>query len=892
MRLSAGARIGPYEVVGSLGVGGMGEVYRVRDTRLNRDVAIKVLPISVHDDPAVRSRFEREAQALAALNHPHIAAIYDVIDVSAQRAIVMELVAGSTLADLIASGGVSLREAIRYGIHVSDALSAAHAAGIVHRDLKPSNIVITENGSAKVLDFGIAKRNAMVDAATAEMTVASALTEEQSLIGTAGYMSPEQVHGGSADARSDIFSLGVVLYEAMSGRRAFQGETTSALLASVLRDDPPSLRAIVPATPRAVERCVMRCLDKDPRRRYQHAADLRMALEDVRDDLAAPEATHPSATIARTPSVGRRLLPLLYATSGLALGLLGLTALSPSSSSTILTPRYRPLITEAASAASPSWSPDGRTLAYIAQVNGEPQVFMRGIDSAQSTQLTKEPASVQPPFWSPDGSRIYFVRNRDCNLVSVSVGGGEPTPVVGANDEKAQATSSCRATISPDGRTIAFARGPVGNMQLWTLETASGTARMLSPAGMPQPLANVQAIRFAPDGTKIAVQASTTALNQSRGIWVLSWPGGVARLLFGDAPYVAAQFSIGWMPDSRRVVMSGSPLDGGVPRLLVADISANTLTPLSGGKDAETSPAVSPDGTRIAFVSQSSGSDLIQFPISGGPPETVLATSRSESYPDVSASGLLAYVTDADGSSAVRLKSATDTWSRAIVGGRDVKADIREVRLSPDGQRIAVGAYGSEHLLWIVPSAGGSPVRLDSESTDHHGPSWSPDGNWIAYRRMVNGSWSVVKRPIGGGSIVRLDEASPGGGATDWSPDGSWIAHCRPDGMHLVSPNGGPIRVLSGLTACTFRFSRDGSRLFAVRRGRDRRWELTTWDVAAGREAGVVELPIATAAELQWLATSPDDTRVIVSAATNTSDIWLLEQFEPPPRSWTRWLPW
>jgi len=891
MRLSSGARIGPYEIVASLGAGGMGEVYRARDTRLNREVAVKVQPISLHADPALRARFEREAQALAALNHPHIAAIYDVIDVADHRAIVMELVPGSTLAERMASGPVLLRDAIRYGIHISDALSVAHAAGIVHRDLKPSNIVITESGSAKVLDFGIAKRGVMADAATAETTVGAALTEERAVIGTAGYMSPEQVHGRAVDARSDIFSLGVVLYEAMSGRRAFHGDTTSALIASVLRDDPPPLRSLVPAIPRTVERCVMRCLDKDPRRRYQHAADLQMALEDAREDLSAPEPVHASTTNAGTPSFGRRVMwPLVFTAAGLVIGVVGLVALTPRSSLAI-PPRYRPLITEATSAASPAWSPDGKTLAYLADVNGESRIFLRAIESAQSTQLTGQAASPQQaPFWSHDASRIYFVRNRDCTLVSVSVGGGEPIPVAGAaNDEGTQTPNSCRAAMSPDGRTIAFARGPVGNMQLWTLETGTSTPQMLNPTGMPRPLANVQAIRFAPDGRTLAIQATATALNQSRGIWVISWPAASARLMFGDAPYVAANFSIGWMPDSRRIVMSGSPLDGGLPRLLVADIAANTLTPLSSGKDAETSPAVSPDGSRIAFVSRNSRSDLIQFPIAGGPPETVLATSRTESYPDVSASGLLAYVTDADGASAVRLKSASDTWSRAILGGGELKADIREVRLSPDGQRVAIGSYASEHLLWIVPSAGGSPVRLDSESTDQHGPSWSPDGNWIAYRRMVNGSWSIVKRPIGGGSIVRLDDANPGGAATDWSPDGRWIAHCRPDGLHLVSPDGGQPRVLAGLHTCASRFSRDGSELIALRRGRDRHWELTIWDVAAARELRVVALPVAPATELEWPALSADGTRVIVSATTNTSDIWLLEQFETPAPSWTSW---
>ncbi|MGH6693251.1 MAG: LpqB family beta-propeller domain-containing protein, partial [Gammaproteobacteria bacterium] len=438
----------------------------------------------------------------------------------------------------------------------------------------------------------------------------------------------------------------------------------------------------------------------------------------------------------------------------------------------------------------------------------------------------------------------------------------------------------------PDGRTIVFGKGQVGAMQLWMLETSTGAAHMLNPAGMPRPLAVVQGMAFSPDNRTLAIQASTTALNQSRGIWLISWPEGAARLLFGDAPYLASNFSISWMPDSRRIVMSGTPLNGGTPHLLVADITANTLTPLTAGKDAETSPSVSRDGSRLAFVSPSSQSDLIQFPVGGGSPEPLLATSRSESYPDMSASGMLAYVTDADGTPAVRLRSAGDTWSRAIVGGSELKGEIREVRLSPDGQRVAVGAYAAEHVIWIAPTAGGTPVRLDSESTDHHGPSWSPDGNSIAYRRMVDGKWSVVKAPLGGGPVVRLDDADPGGGATDWSPTGQWIAHSRTEGLRLVSPDGSQIRTLSGLRTGAFRFSRDGSTLLAIRRGDRRRWELSTWNVAAGRELRAVELPVAPSEELQWLALSPDGARIIVTAVTNTSDIWLLEQFEPPSPPW------
>ncbi len=781
---------GPYEIIGRLGEGGMGVVYRARDTRLGREVALKVLPLSVSIDPDRRVRFEREAQALAALNHPRIAAIHDVLEAEGVHAIVMELVAGRTLADRIAQGPLLCRDVISIGIDISEALAAAHAGAIVHRDLKPANIVITDGGNAKVLDFGIAKLVGEDD--TSPEATSTALTGRHGVIGTAGYMSPEQAHGHSVDARSDIFSLGTVLYEALSGHRAFRGDTTAATVAAVLRDDPPPLRSIVPTTPRAVERCVMRCLEKEPRRRYQNALDLKVALEDAREDLttSGTRAVDPTSKPAR----GRRARRWLgWGATGLVLATAGFIAADVSRAPIVFTPFYRPFITEVTSASNPAWSPDGKTLAYLDVINGQPEVFVRGADASQSTGVAKDAASSSMLLWAPDGSRLYFMRG-DGSIASVGAGGGEAQRVEGVAKAGAADGYMGRAAFTPDGRSLVFSRGLAGAVQLSTLDTGTSAARPLTPTGLPATLAIVQAMAFSPDGRTLALLASTTAANQSRGIWLISWPDGAARHVLADAPYVAWGFSFAWMPDSRRIVMSGSPVHGGSARLLVVDTVTATLTPLTAGKESEGNPAVSPDGSRIAFVSQRSGQDLIQLPLDGGPPEPLVATSRTETNPDVSASGLLAYVTDADGAPVVRLRSATDTWSRPLTGSSDREDDRvarpGEVRLSRDGQRAAVGTSGAEHLIWIYATAGGSPVRLDQASTDQHGPSWSPDGNWIAYRRLLNGTWSIVKAPLGGGAIVRLDEATPGGGTTDWSPTGAWIAHSRPDGMHLVSARG------------------------------------------------------------------------------------------------------
>lgn len=239
------------------------------------------------------------------------------------------------------------------------------------------------------------------------------------------------------------------------------------------------------------------------------------------------------------------------------------------------------------------------------------------------------------------------------------------------------------------------------------------------------------------------------------------------------------------------------------------------------------------------------------------------------------------------------MQSGADAWPRTIGGASAAEQDRatqpNAVRLSPDGQRIAVEEYGSEHPIRIYPTAGGTPVRLDPDTTDQHGASWSPDGNWIAYRRLRNGSWEIVKAPLGGGATVRLDDANPGGAPTDWSPTGQWIGHYRPDGLHLVAPDGALKRVLK-IGPSSFRFTRDGARLILARRGANRQWELTTWDVTTDREVKTVALPLASTTTVAGLALSPDNSHIIVAAGTATSDIWLLEKFELPAAPWARWL--
>ena len=463
MPLQVGDNLGPYEILASIGAGGMGEVYRARDGRLGRDVALKVLPEEVSTDPGRRQRFETEARAVAALNHPNIVSVYDVGLQDRTAYIVSELVRGETLRRTIARGPMPVRKVLDMAAQITDGLSAAHAVSIIHRDLKPENVMLTADGRVKILDFGLAKSICGMAAQT-DATRTMALSQPGSIVGTVSYMSPEQASGrADLDGRSDQFSLGLIMHEMITGRKAFERPTAAA----IIREDQPPLADSLRGPMRWT---IERCLAKEPSQRFDATRDLFLALRQMVDHASELTGAAPAVTPAVARARRRWWWPAAVASS-LAAGFLLAVLWLPGP---LATARYIPFATEAGIQTMPAWSPAGDRIAYSGEVNGIFQIFMRKVGSSTPSQLTHQDASSYLPFWSPDSTRVYYILSPgplDRSLWSSAVAGGEAEKIL---------DRVTRAAISPRRKDAGRDGSATGRFHLRADDIV--TARCASPA--------------------------------------------------------------------------------------------------------------------------------------------------------------------------------------------------------------------------------------------------------------------------------------------------------------------------------------------------------------------------------------------------------------------------
>ncbi len=828
MRLQPGTRLGPFLLESLLGSGGMGEVYRARDTRLDRIVAIKVLQPALAADPLFRARFDNEARAISALDHPHICALYDVGDHDGTAFLVMQYLEGETLASRLTRGPMALHEALRCAREVADALGRAHRAGIVHRDLKPGNVMLTKSG-ARLLDFGLARAtpSGMVHAmTTAVQTAAPDLTAQGTIIGTFQYMSPEQLEAKEADARSDIFAFGAMLYEMVTGRRAFEGRSQASLIAAILEHEPSPISTLQPLTPAGVDRLVRTCLAKDPDARWQSATDLARELAWIADS--------PPSTLAGTsppPSKRRTGIPIALPLAASALlGLLIGYAVArwvPSRTEPAATIRttidstpadhLRATATDQTlafghlSRPTIALSPDGQTLVFSAIQGTRQQLSVRHLAQLDAVPMPGTDGGLSP-FFSPDGRWIGFWA--DGALKKVPLAGG---PV----------TTLCATTI-PFGASwgtsdiVVFARYSGG---LWKVPASGGTpVSITSPdtaAGelsdrLPHLLPGDEAVMFtvtrtllpAWDDTKIVVQP----LN-----------GGPRQVLIegaADARYVSTghivYMRLGTLLAAPFDVTQRRVTDGGVA--VVPNVMQSANMPNNSLDSGAGQFSVSASGT-LAYVRGGTyvfPERLLVWVDRSGQIEPVPAAPRAYNYPRLSPDGGRIAVSTQGDRNVWMYDIARRSTARIAIDGRNM-APV----WTPDGQRVTFGSSsgGQENLFWSLADGSGSPERLTTSTQVHRASSWSPDGRVLAFVvgdiLSPNGGDIVLledgkERPF---AASRFDESYP-----DFSPDGQWLAYTSSEsGRNEVYvtpyPGPGPRVVVSAAGGHSSAWTRDGREL-------------------------------------------------------------------------------
>ena len=829
MPLPTGAKLGPYEILAPLGAGGMGEVYKARDTRLDRVVAVKVIKEKFSE------RFEREAHAIAALNHSNICTLYDV----GANYLVMEYIEGSPVRPQDDS-----RKLLDIAVQIADGLAAAHAAGIVHRDLKPANILVTKAGRVKILDFGLAKQTA------AETTQTMTMTQPGTVVGTVAYMSPEQARGEDTDARSDQFVFGVLLYELACGKRPFDRTTVPELLTAIIREAPP---ALPPSLPASLQWTISRCLRKDRNDRYASTRDLYLELRDMAD-----RSIQPSAETRRSSR-----LPWLAVASAVVLlaGLAGWWFASRRAPAQTQL-KYTPFATSGCNERMPAWSPDGRSLVYVCDVDGVGQVFARAVDSIAGTQITSGARPVLAPSWSADASRIYFGIGSEV-YVTGATGGSPQLLLQRAND--VQQTRS--------GRLIAFER----NLASW-LADADGSKAKPFPADLPKEV-RYPVIAWSPDEKNLAVLGTTvigSATNST--LWIAPLAGGKVRQI--PLPVNFARRSVSWFPDGKHVLAALSIPPSPEVHLVRIDVATGDLNTITSGVTEEIEAALSPDGKQAAVTILNRVSDVIEFDGESGKSRQATTASRQSSSPEWAPSGReFAWIGRIGGNMRVLIQGEHGSPRALTISGPDPVP--RVVHFSPDGRRLMLDGTEPKHRAILVPMNGGVPVDIDSSNKDSHGGSFSPDGEWVVYTRVTEDGARVAKRQSSGaGTPIDLAvlKGLSGGGAR-WSPAGDWIAVGGPPPRELfvVSTDGKTRRTLRQNAYPGWCFNKTGDHIYGVARDETRHWALWSLDIATAAERKVVTLDVPLEAHLADLSLHPDSKRFLTTSEIAKSEIWLVE---------------
>jgi Tol biopolymer transport system component len=812
MTLLPGTKLGPYEIVASIGAGGMGEVYRARDNRLGRDIAVKILPESFARDQDRLRRFEQETRSVAALNHPNILAIYDVGQHGSAPFLVSELLEGESLRALLDGGALPQRKAIEYGVQVAQGLAAAHDKGIVHRDLKPENLFVSKDGRVKILDFGLAKLAAKSDASNSDgITMTGSHTAAGVVMGTASYMAPEQVRAQNVDARTDIFAFGAVLFEMLSGRRAFRRDTPAETMTAVLKEDPPEIASLSQPVSPALDRIVRRCLEKNPEQRFQSAKDLSFALSSL-------SGTDASST-ARAIQLPVRRSPWLWVSAGLALVALA-AILWAVAKHPVAAERQQFAIPVPGEVSLMALSSDGRMLAFISpdEKTAIPMLYVQRVGSSTATELPGT-AGASYPFWSPDDEYVAFFANG--KLQKQALSGGAPQMLA--------SVSSARGGSWGKKNVIVYS--PEASGWLWSINADGSAAGPLTAKIVGKGEQSHRWPLFFPDGDHFLFWSGNFNNNQGDadiGIYVSSLAATGKKMiaparsnvasLGGQLLYVDDKRQLITMPfDGSKAAVFGEPtvianavgfqpstywgaftgaLNGTVIFNSETEITRSALTWVDRtGKEVGrvrepgvlSNPSISPDGEQVAVdVSdlKANNVDIWIESLKGGSNQRFTFDPSEEVDGVWSRDGKTIAYRSAANSARLMLKPASGLVREVPILSLQVGGEILPNSWTVDDKQILCTTVsgGRPSDLVLVPASGGKAIPfLNSKFAETNGQI-SPDGRWVAYASNESGDWEiyVTSFPGAGGKW----QVSRGGGSEPrWRRDGKEIFYITPTGM-------------------------------------------------------------------------------------------------------------